>query len=416
MGYLPDPALNLDVELFQEFSLLGQRRDRSRPLRGICREFGIMPGGSVGTSGWKYFSNSLLDDPTRALEIPAYIADLLRDLVGDAARVRNVGSVFMDPVVGLRATNSVDQIARFEFAAIRTSESLKALILGLEVGVTERELELCYQSAGLPLSCHSMISFGEKARRGLSSPSDNRARLGDTFTAAFGVEGALTCRAGAVTRAPGDLPDDVRAFYDRFVRNYFAVVARWYEQVRVGATAGAVVAQVEGLRDHRLLQFAVNPGHLIHLDEWMHSPFTEGSQDELHSGMALQMDIIPVSQGLFCYANAEDGVILADETLRSELAEQYPDLWSRVLARRHFMDQALGISLDESVLPLSNMGITRLVLLLLGYVWNTRYAGTPDHPLHHCHDLRRESPGRYRQGHGQSDSRLQRRDSDDARR
>ena len=246
---------------------------------------------------------------------------------------------------------------------------------------------------------------------GVNPPSS-----GDTFTAAFGVEGALTCRAGAVTRAPGDLPDDVRAFYDRFVRNYFAVVARWYEQVRVGATADAVVAQVEGLRDHRLLQFAVNPGHLIHLDEWMHSPFTEGSQDELHSGMALQMDIIPVSQGLFCYANAEDGVILADETLRSELAEQYPDLWSRVLARRHFMDQALGISLDESVLPLSNMGITWLVLLLSGYVWNTRYAGTPDHPLHHCHDLRRESPGRYRQGHGQSDSRLQRRDSDDARR
>jgi hypothetical protein len=355
MGYLPDPALGLDVELFQELSLLGQQRDMSRPLRAICRDFGIARGYAVGCAGWKYFGGGLLDDPGHALEIPAYIVDLLRDLVGDPTRVRNAGTLFMDPADGLRSTNSVEQIARFEYASIRTSESVKSLVLGLEEGIAERDLEGCYRPGGLPLSCHPMIGFGDKARRGLSSPSANRARLGDAFTAAFGVEGALTCRAGAVAREARDLPADLREFYDRFARNYFACVAAWYEHVRVGAAARDVVARVEEQRDDRLLRLAVNPGHLIHLDEWVHSPFTAGSPVVLGSGMALQMDIIPVSQGPFCALNSEDGTVLADASLRLEVARRYPALWTRVQARRRFMRAELGIALHESVLPLSNI-------------------------------------------------------------
>jgi hypothetical protein len=70
--------------------------------------------------------------------------------------------------------------------------------------------------------------------------------------------------------------------------------------------------------------------------------------------MALQMDIIPVSLGPFCYINAEDGVVLGDATLRTQLAQGYPKLWKRVQARRALMREVLGINLDDSVLPLSN--------------------------------------------------------------
>jgi hypothetical protein len=70
--------------------------------------------------------------------------------------------------------------------------------------------------------------------------------------------------------------------------------------------------------------------------------------------MALQMDIIPISQGPFCYTNAEDGIVLADETLRADIAQHYPSCWRRMRARRDFMQDVLGIRLDESVLPLSN--------------------------------------------------------------
>jgi hypothetical protein len=114
------------------------------------------------------------------------------------------------------------------------------------------------------------------------------------------------------------------------------------------------VQAVERVRDKRLYRFAVNPGHYLHYDEWVHSPFTAGSQVRLCSGMMLQMDIIPVSLGPFCYSNAEDGIALADEELRVQLARQFPAMWQRIQARRQFMQARLGVNLDESVLPLSN--------------------------------------------------------------
>jgi hypothetical protein len=260
----------------------------------------------------------------------------------------------MDPGVGLRAQSSAFQMARFEYAAVHTSNAIRAAVHLLQPGVEERELERQFYSGGLPLSCHAMVSFGEKARRGLSSPSMQRAELGQTFTMAFGLKGALSCRAGAIARGPGDLAPELATFYPRFAGHYFDVVATWYEKVAVGARGGDVFAAVEGVRNDELFRFAVNPGHCLHLDEWMHSPFSAGSTVVLRSGAVLQMDIIPVSRGPFCYINAEDGVVLADAGLREEIARDFPSVWERMQARRRFMRGSLGLSLDESVLPLSN--------------------------------------------------------------
>ena len=308
----------------------------------------------MGCAGWKYFGNDLIDID-EPLEVPAYLVDLLRQLTGEQGRVRNATSIFMDAGRGLRSVNSVDQIARFEYAAIRTSESIKALLNTLREGVAEEQLERCFHGGGLPRSCHAMVSFGEKARRGLSSPSANRAVRGAAYTAAFGVEGALSCRAGMVVEGVVDLPAQLEEFYPSFAAHYFDIVSTWYEHVRVGVAAGDVVAAVERMRDARLMKFAVNPGHLIGLDEWVHSPFTPGSRIALASGMALQMDIIPISQGPFCCANAEDGIALADETLRAEIRARYPAVAQRISARRTFMQESLGLRLDPSVMPLSNL-------------------------------------------------------------
>ena len=104
-----------------------------------------------------------------------------------------------------------------------------------------------------------------------------------------------------------------------------------------------------------MFNFAVNTGHTIHLDEWVDSPFYMGSSISLKSGLALQMDIIPVSKGEFVAANMEDGVILADETLRNKWAAQFPDSWKRIEQRRDFMIEQLGIHIKPQVLPLSNI-------------------------------------------------------------
>jgi Xaa-Pro aminopeptidase len=349
MGYLPDRLLACDPILFQEFSLLGQPRARSATLRSILVDFGIRQNTRVGCAGWKYF-----DDATHALDIPSFLADTVREIAGNA-NVTNVTAIFMNAEYGLRATNSASQIAQFEFASCRTSDSVRNAIRRLKPGVAEWELESALQGDGIPRSCHPMVSFGTKAQRGLSSPSGNRAQSGDFYTIAFGVWGALTCRAGALCANPDDLPTALRKFYVDLSANYYDVVAAWYESCRIGATGGQVFAAVDACRNSKLFDFAVNPGHLIHLDEWVHSPFSPGNRAQLRSGMALQMDIIPVSKGPQCCVNAEDGIVLADRELREELSQRFPTLWKRVLARRQFMLETLKIRLDESVLPLSNI-------------------------------------------------------------
>ena len=355
MGYLPDTALNIETELFQAFSLPGQPRETSRSLRAIFDEFGIGKNKRIGCAGWKYFYTELVENHPHAIEIPAYIVDLLRDMSGGITNVVNVNSIFIDPVHGLRIHNEPEQIAFNEYASTVTSEGVLAFLRNLREGVAENELEHYLDSRGLPLTCHRMVSFGEKTRRGLSSASDNCAKLGDSFAVAFGVTGALTCRAGCIARGPSDIPEKSREFYQAFTRNYFDVVAAWYGNVRVGATGGDIYRQVNSIRNDALFDFAVNPGHYIHLDEWVHSPFSPDSEVALRSGMALQMDIIPVSNGPFHYVNTEDGVVLADKSLRDTLALRYPGMWNRIMARRTFMQEAIGIRLDESVLPLGNI-------------------------------------------------------------
>jgi Xaa-Pro aminopeptidase len=354
MGYLPEAARGCRVELFQEFSLMGQPREGSAPLQKLLADFGIGKGVMVGCAGWKFFSGPNIVNPQTASEIPSYIVDALRDLAGTLAKVVNANQLFMSAEDGLRLFNSTDQIARFEYAAAYASTSVHRALASLREGIAEKEVARHYDCGGLPLSCHPMVSFGDKARRGLASPSDRQAKHGDAFTLAFGVEGGLTARAGVIAAGPEELGEALRDFYPRFVANYFAVVVAWYEAVKVGAVAGEVFAAVEAARDPALFAFALNPGHYIHLDEWVHSPFARDSRVALQSGMALQSDIIPVAAGPFCCSNAEDGIVLADEKLRAEIAARHPECWQRIAARRRFMREALGIRLHDSVLPLSN--------------------------------------------------------------
>jgi hypothetical protein len=71
--------------------------------------------------------------------------------------------------------------------------------------------------------------------------------------------------------------------------------------------------------------------------------------------MALQVDIIPATGTEYFTTNIEDGIALADETLRAAFASGYPDAWRRIQARRDFMTGSLGIELHPDVLPFSNI-------------------------------------------------------------
>ena len=352
--FSPNPDLGVEVILFQDFSPAGQPRGQSKSLGSILREAGIAEGQNVGCVGWKTYSEINLSNGQESLDIPAFLADELRFITGTSGKVSNAVDIFTSTVDGLRLRCSSLEIAQFEYAARIVSNSVRATVDNLAIGKSEKELEKYLDSLGLTLTCHRMISFGEKVRRGLSSPSDRTSKLGDSYTVALGVSGALSARAGVIARDVDDLDKDLQNFYPKFAFNYWCAVVKWYESLKIGELGGAVEAQVQKIIDRDLYSLMLNPGHNLHLEEWVGSIFAPENKEALYSGMVLQSDLIPMSKGPFCYSNAEDGVVLADERLRAEIQNIYPEMWERINLRKIFLREKIGIVLHDSVLPISD--------------------------------------------------------------
>ena len=161
--------------------------------------------------------------------------------------------------------------------------------------MTEREAVALLGWNGSPLSCHLMLTAGDRATLGLLSPGDRPIERGDRFTTAFGIWGALNCRAGFVVEDAAELPDGIRDYVERLVGPYFAAIAEWYGALRIGQTGGALQAIIDRHLGDPFFGIFLNPGHQIHLDEWVNSPISPGSTIELRSGMAFQVDIIPAT-------------------------------------------------------------------------------------------------------------------------
>jgi hypothetical protein len=333
---------------FQDFSLPGQPRESSASLQQILSEEGIAGGRSVGVVGWKTYASRA------SIEAPAFLVDELRRLTGNGL-VENANDLLIDAADGLRVINDVDQLAAFEWAACQTSHGVRRLLTELRPGMTEREAVRLLQWNGSPLSCHLMLTAGPRARFGLLSPGDRPIERGDPFTVAFGIWGALNCRAGFVVESAAELPDGIGDYLDRLVAPYFQAVAEWYGALHVGQVGGQLQAIVDRHLGDSFFGVSLNPGHQLHLDEWVNSPVFAGSTIELRSGMALQCDIIPATGTPYFTTNIEDGVALADESLRAAFAAAHPDAWGRICARRRFMTDTLGIDLHPDVLPFSNL-------------------------------------------------------------
>ena len=124
---------------------------------------------------------------------------------------------------------------------------------------------------------------------------------------------------------------------------------------RIGQTGGALLEIIDRHLGDPFFGIFLNPGHQIQLDEWVNSPIFAGSTIELRSGMAFQVDIIPATGTDYFTTNIEDGIALADASLRDAFAAAHPAAWARIEARRAFMADALGIELHPDVLPFSNL-------------------------------------------------------------
>jgi hypothetical protein len=326
------------VELYQPFSLPAQDRSINVDLEVSLRKAGLAEGMRCGVVGWK---------PMAGLEVPHWIVNAIADVTG--AEPANANGLLMDPGNGLRVRMEPEMIRFCEYGHALVSDAMREWVHRLREGITEREAAAAFEAFGLELNCHPMVNFGERIASGIKSPRNAPARRGDYAQSAFGVIGAMSSRAGRLVGRDDPDADD----YLQLVEDYLTTVRAWYAQVRVGAVGGEVYARALAAKGDSW-DFALNPGHLISLDEWLASPFSEGSGVVLASGTAIQQDIIPVPRDSKAVINMEDGFVLADEALRAELEAFDPGLVDRCEARRAFMEE-LGYELSPDVLPLSNI-------------------------------------------------------------
>jgi hypothetical protein len=103
------------------------------------------------------------------------------------------------------------------------------------------------------------------------------------------------------------------------------------------------------------VRVSLNPGHQVHIEEWFNSPFRTDQNLILQSGMAFQCDIIAFPGRPYEGVHVEDTVVIADKALQNKLKDNYPNVFKRIEIRQKMMKTLLGINIDDSVLPLSNI-------------------------------------------------------------
>ena len=353
VAYAKLTAPDVEIALCPSLSLMGQDRQGGQTVPEFLRGAGLADGDDVGVVGWKAFDPEEWESRLPAIAAPAFLVDAIRDAVGPE-RVVDATAAMMGAQGGLRAGSSADQLAAFEWAAARASACVSRIATSARPGLTEQDAVATMAYAGEPLSAHVMFASGPEVAVGLRSPTSRVLELGDAVTTAVGFWGGLCARAGLLAHGPEDLGAASKGYLEEMAIPYWRAIATWYETMRIGVSGGEIQEAVEEALGGAFAP-ALNPGHLIHLDEWLDSPVYPGSTETIVSGMALQCDIIPDATRPGWAANCEDGIAIADEGLRAELADRHPELWSRVLARRHFVAEHLRIELADELLPFSSL-------------------------------------------------------------
>ncbi|WP_431224214.1 hypothetical protein ACQ86O_03985 [Serratia sp. L9] len=220
----------------------------------------------------------------------------------------------------------------------------------LAPGVTEQQLGDCLVRAGQHTNIVTIATSGPRFIKGNLFPTDNTVKYGDTISLTVGYRGGASSRAGYVVSAD-NLSTETTQYLSEVAGPYFSAYVHWLEVITVGMRGGELFDQVEAVLPRAKYRWSLCPGHLVAEEEWMSSPVYEGSQQQLLSGMILQIDIIPAVPG-FGGVSAESTVLLADETLKRAIQTQYPPLWQRMQQRRQYLIETLGIKLSPDILPM----------------------------------------------------------------
>ncbi|MBC3217038.1 M24 family metallopeptidase [Serratia fonticola] len=332
-----------------QFSLPNQPGRSDKSIKELLVEAGIRENARTGLVGWKMFTNGPEIDK-KIYDLPSFIVDTIRNIVGDEACLSNETDLFIGEH-GVRTVNNANEVAHYEYGAALASDCILDAMNKLAPGVTEQALGDCLVRFGQHPSIVTIASSGPRFIKGNLFPTDNTVKYGDTISLTVGYRGGASSRAGYAVNANSELSTEAKNYLDAVAKPYFSAYAHWLEVISVGMRGGDLFDHVEAVLPRSKYGWSLCPGHLTAEEEWMSSPIYQGSQQPLLSGMILQIDIIPSVPNLGG-VSAESTVLLADEQLKLEIQQQYPQLWQRMQQRRKYLIETLGITLSADILPM----------------------------------------------------------------
>ena len=351
MGQSQCITVSHDKVLFQSLSPMGQSRGKCKSLVEILSGYGIGPQSNVGVLGWKSFSEKEFEDWKHTFEVPYYIVKAVESLTENR---ENANWLMMDNDCGLRIIQDPKTMVLAEIASTKASRKTWDFVRGLKEGMTEIEASQLFNIDGEPCPTYPNICFYGK---GILSPDYHRAlALGQPIGYGMGYRYAQIHRVSFYIRDFKDLEPQYQKPVKKLCETYFRAAAVWFESLGIGATGHEVWKQVKDVvGSYEEFGIALNPGHIIHSEEWINSPFSEGSTTTLKSGMLLQCDFTARPAGCGGLGvHMEDGVVLADQAAREEIRRLAPDSYARMVKRQQFMRQVLGITVKDEVLPTSD--------------------------------------------------------------
>ncbi len=344
------------------FSLPNQPMDNPMTLAQALKDTGIHHASSVGIVGWKMFT-SPTENNEQIFDLPYFMMNAIQRVVSPQAQICNATHLFIGGDSGARVINSANEIAHYEYGANLASTCMLQAMNAIELNKTEKEIGHYLTADGQPNNVVTIAAFGQRFKNARLYPGENRITVSDRASLTTSYKGGLSSRGGYVAHDQHDLPPDQQDYLNAVAKPYYRAVVAWLEYIAIGVTGDDIYQRIETVLPKAQYGWHLNPGHLVADEEWMSSPIYSGSQAKIHSGMLLQIDIIPSVAG-YAGASAEECVAIANTELREQIACEYPQVWQRIQQRRAYIIEHLNIALGEDILPLSNLvGYLRPYLL-----------------------------------------------------
>ncbi|WP_251713030.1 M24 family metallopeptidase [Lactococcus ileimucosae] len=332
------------------FSLPNQPMPKKGTVEEILSQCTLENAKKIGLVGWKNFT-SFAEDNTQLFELPYYLVQALKKLYPNVL-MENATQLFIGEG-GIRTRNNANEFAHYEFGAALAGRCILQTMDQVEVGKTEMEIARSLSDLGQSHNVVTIMATGERFEKANIYPGSKIIKKGDRLSMTTGYKGGLQSRGGYAVSRPSELPDAERDYLEVVAKPYFNAVKTWLETVKIGMLGQDLYDKVEEVLPKGKYGWTLNPGHLIADEEWLSSPIYPASTEKLKSGMLFQIDIIPSVLG-YGGVSCESGIFLADEKLRANISQMYPEVWHRVQKRRKYIQNELGISLSEEILPTSS--------------------------------------------------------------